>query len=250
MNGIFYGVGVGPGDPEQVTLKAVNIIKKADVIFAPKTEKNNESIALNIVREYLSDSSEIIIQTFPMTNEKMKKEKAWKKNKNEILNYLKKGKKAVFLTLGDPMLYSTYIYILKLLKKDKYPVITIPGIPSFCDIASKCSIALAEGEEILRIIPATACESRLEEAINSKDNIVLIKVYRNKEFIISKLVKAKNIDELVMINNSGLPDQEIFTDINEIKNKNKINYLSTLIIKKKNKKPQKYTDYHKKRYNS
>src|SRR4030042_2555272 len=119
MNGIFYGVGVGPGDPELITLKAINIIKKADVIFAPKTDKNDKSIALNIVRQYLNDSTEIIIQTFPMTNERIKKEDALEKNKNEILDFLKKGKSVVFLTLGDPMIYSTYIYIHKLVKKHK-----------------------------------------------------------------------------------------------------------------------------------
>lgn len=238
MNGIFYGVGVGPGDPELITLKAINIIKKADVIFAPKTDKNNKSIVLNIVRKYIKDSTEIIIQTFPMTIKRIKKEEAWERNKDEILNSLKDGKSVVFVTLGDPMIYSTYIYILKLLKKDKYPIITIPGIPSFCDIASKSNIALSEGDEILRIVPATIEESELDDAINSKDNLVIIKVYKNKDLIIDKFAKAKNIDELVMINNSGLPNQEIFIGINEIKSKNKISYLSTLIVKKKNKKKE------------
>ncbi len=232
MNGIFYGVGVGPGDPELITVKAINVIKKADIIVAPKTDKNDKSIALNIVKEYINSSTEIIIQTFPMTNENAKKEEAWERNKNEILDFLKKGKSVVFLTLGDPMIYGTYIYILKLLKNDKYPIITIPGIPSFCDIASKSNISLAEGEEILRIVPATASESKLDEAINSKDNLVLIKVYKNKDLIIDKLAKAKNINELVMVNNSGLPDQEIFTGIDEIMSKDNINYLSTMIIKK------------------
>ena len=199
MPGIFYGVGVGPGDPELLTVKAVNVIKKADIIITPKTEKNQDSFALNIIKSYINDSSEVVDQIFPMINNETKTNEAWMKNKNQIIAFLNEGRDVVFITLGDPMVYSTYIYIFKLLKKDNYTVITIPGITSFCDIASKANFPLAEGREILRIVPATIDEESLEEIFKSSDNLVLMKVYKNYEQIIEKMKKYGYINNSVLL---------------------------------------------------
>ena len=115
MSGIFYGIGVGPGDPELLTVKAINAIKEVDIIIAPKTEKKEDSVALSIARPYLRDDVEIVKQVFPMVVNFEKSPEAWENNKNEILALLKAGKKVAFLTLGDPMFYSTYIYVFRLL---------------------------------------------------------------------------------------------------------------------------------------
>ena len=101
MSGIFYGIGVGPGDPELLTVKAINAIKEVDIIIAPKTEKKEDSVALSIARPYLRDDVEIVKQVFPMVVNFEKSPEAWENNKNEILALLKAGKKIAFLTLGD-----------------------------------------------------------------------------------------------------------------------------------------------------
>ena len=114
--GTFYGVGVGPGDPELLTVKAINAIKKVDVIIAPKTEKKEGSVALSIAKPYLRSDVEIVYQTFPMVKGFEDFHKIFENNKREIIKFLNDGKDVAFLTLGDPMFFSTYIYIFRLLK--------------------------------------------------------------------------------------------------------------------------------------
>ena len=119
MAGKLFGIGVGPGDPELLTVKAINAIKQLDVIIAPKTEKKDGSVALNIASQYIKPETEIVYQVFPMTVGFAEDDTAWQSNKQEILELLQAGKNVGFLTLGDPMFYSTYIYVyltLRLIK--------------------------------------------------------------------------------------------------------------------------------------
>ena len=117
--GTFYGIGVGPGDPELLTVKAINALKKIDVLIAPKTEKKSDSVALSIAEPYLKPSIEIIFQTFPMVKDFAEETEIFEANKEEILKILRAGKNVGFATLGDPMFYSTYIYVFRLLEKCK-----------------------------------------------------------------------------------------------------------------------------------
>ena len=136
MAGTFYGIGVGPGDPELLTMKAIKAIENADVLIAPKTEKKDGSVALSIAKPYLKKDIEIVYQVFPMVVN-FETTDAWQKNKEEILSLLQSGKNVVFLTLGDPMFYSTYIYVYRLLAAEKdINIETIPGVPAFCAIGS------------------------------------------------------------------------------------------------------------------
>lgn len=152
MAGIFYGVGVGPGDPELLTIKAVKVIQTADVIIAPQTEKQADSTALAIARPFLSEAVSIVKMVFPMVRNREALSEAWENNRRAIVQLLVTGKKVVFLTLGDPMLYSTYIYVFHLLENCGYPIRTIPGVPSFCAIASQLGYPLAEGDDVLSVI--------------------------------------------------------------------------------------------------
>ena len=111
MTGVFYGVGVGPGDPELLTVKAVKVIQAADVIIAPQTEKKEDSTALTIAKPFLKEDVTIVKMVFPMVFNRTALSAAWEDNKNTILELLAAGKKVIFLTLGDPMFYSTYIYV-------------------------------------------------------------------------------------------------------------------------------------------
>ncbi len=231
MSGIFYGVGVGPGDPDLLTLKAIKTIEKADVIIAPITEKNKESLALSIVRSYICDHVNIVWQVFPMTNNMNEQTEAWHNNKTEIIGYLEKGKQVAFLTLGDPMMYSTYIYVYNLLKDSGFTIKTIPGITSFCDIASKTGFPLVEGKEILTVVPATNDSEFLEQTLDTGDNLVLMKVYKNFDDVMKKLKKSGHLKRAVMVSNSGMPDEEIYYNLDEIKNK-KLKYLTTIIARR------------------
>ena len=126
-NGIFFGIGVGPGDPELLTVKAIHAIQRADVLIAPKTEKKDGSVALSIARPYLKPDVKIVYQVFPMVRDFAEDPSAWQENKREILELLRDGKNVAFLTLGDPMFFSTYIYVCPLIASARGRLIeTIP----------------------------------------------------------------------------------------------------------------------------
>lgn len=232
MIGTFYGIGVGPGDPELLTMKAVNAIKKADVLIAPKTEKKDGSVALNIAKPYLKKDIEIVYQVFPMVVN-FESTDAWQKNKEEILALLKAGKNVAFLTLGDPMFFSTYIYVFNLLKQEKdIKIETIPGIPAFCGIGSKLGYPLVEGNDIISIIPATASEDKIKAALKVSDNVVLMKVYKNYPEIVDDLAEENMTENALLVSRCGLPDEVVIRDIVKAKDR-ELNYLSTIITRRK-----------------
>lgn len=230
--GAFFGVGVGPGDPELLTVKAINAIRKADVIIAPKTEKKDGSVALSIARPHIRPETEIIYQTFPMTPDFEKFPDVFEQNKTEILNFLQAEKNVAFLTLGDPMFYSTYIYIFRLLKSSGVKIETVPGVPSFLAISSYIGRPVSFGNDILTVIPATAEPKKIANALKSSDVSVLMKVYKNFHEIV-EILKAENLlDDSVLVSRCGLDDEKIVTDI-ESQKIHGINYLSTILTWRK-----------------
>jgi len=230
-NGTFYGIGVGPGDPELLTVKAIDALKKIDVLIAPKTEKKSDSVALSIAEPYLKPSVEIIFQTFPMVKDFASEKKIFEANKEEILNLLRGGKNVGFATLGDPMFYSTYIYIFRLLEPCGIKIVTIPGVPAFLAIAAQIGRPLAYGNDILTIIPATAELDAIKNFLDKADATVLMKVYKNFPEVVDALKSRGLIDEAVLVSRCGLDDEKIITDVAAHKDE-PLNYLSTILTRK------------------
>jgi precorrin-2/cobalt-factor-2 C20-methyltransferase len=231
MAGVFYGVGVGPGDPELLTVKAIRAIQQADVVIAPKTEKKDESTALTIAQPFLKAGVPIVRLVFPMVFDGETLSEAWENNKNTILELLAAGKKVVFLTLGDPMFYSTYIYIFHLLENCGYPVETIPGVPAFCAMTSKLGYPLAEGNDTLSVVPATLTPEQLDRVLARSDNVVLMKVYKNYQKLIETLKRHGLAENAVMVSRCGLEDERVVRDVTEIGDQT-INYLSTILTRR------------------
>ncbi|NLI12550.1 MAG: precorrin-2 C(20)-methyltransferase [Peptococcaceae bacterium] len=232
MQGTFYGIGVGPGDPELITLKAVKILREVDVIIAPRTEKKQNSSALSIASSFIRQDTQVLELVFPMVFEQGSLSVAWEHNKNIILSFLNEGKNVAFLTLGDPMIYSTYIYVYRLLEGNGLKIETIPGVTSFCAAASRLGFPLAEGNDILSIVPATLEEEKIEKALSYTDNLVLLKVYKNFEQIIAQLKKSSLADNAAMVSRCGFKDEEIIYNLNYSEDK-KPNYLSTILARKR-----------------
>ena len=231
--GTFYGIGVGPGDPDLLTVKAIKAIKNVDVIIAPKTEKKDGSVALEIARPYLKADVEIIYQVFPMVKDFAESPEIFISNKEEIIKILQAKKNVAFLTLGDPMFYSTYIYIFKLLSEEKINIETIPGVPAFLAIASRIGQPIAFGNEILSIIPATADLNKIDEILDKADTSVLMKVYKNFDQIVDTLENHNMAWQAKLVSRCGLPDEKIISDISDHKD-DQLNYLSTIITRKSN----------------
>lgn len=232
MEGIFYGIGVGPGDPELITLKAVNLLKKIDVAIAPRTGSRASSTALNIARPHLGDNTEILELIFPMVDDEKELNTAWEQNKELILSLLQQGRRVAFLTLGDPMLYSTYIYMLRLLAKHPVHIETIPGITSFCAAASRSGFPLAEGNDILAVIPATCQPDKVRQAMAVADNVVLMKVSRNTPELLEQMHLQNLSRHAVMVSKCGHPDETIERDLSDPSTLKPV-YLSTILARKR-----------------
>ena len=241
MGGTLFCVGCGPGDPELLTLKAVNIIKSADTIFCPTSRQGRDSMALSIVKPILrerKDNPEIINLIFPMVKDKATLQKTWRDNTDQIAQKSEEGRKLVYLTVGDPSLYSTFIYIHKELK-DRYPAIkveVVPGVASMFAFASQAKISLAEGEETLAIVPACYDLEKVKSTASSCDTVIFLKDGRYFTKVIEMLKQSGFSDNsLVAIAQEVSVDGEI---VKVSKLKDVINgepaekYFSILVVKR------------------
>jgi precorrin-2/cobalt-factor-2 C20-methyltransferase len=174
---ILSCVGCGPGNPELLTVKAVKLIKNAEVIFAPTAKEGRPSIALSVVKSYLNRSTKTINLIFPMIKDKQSLKEYWRKNAKLIADQVRSGKNVVYLTVGDPSLYSTWIYIYRELQENHKDVLVdiVPGVPSMCAFAAEAKISLAEGDENVAIVPACYDLDKVTRTSRVCDNIVFLK---------------------------------------------------------------------------
>jgi precorrin-2/cobalt-factor-2 C20-methyltransferase len=194
---VLYCIGCGPGDPELVTIKAINLIKNADIIFTPTARENKPSVALSIVEKYVSKGTEVRQLIFPMTKDVTRLKESWKNNANEIAEAVRVGRKAVYLTVGDPSLYSTWIYIHKEIQinhKD-VEVEIVPGITSIFSFSAELKTPVGEGEEIIGIIPACYNLDRLKTAAECCDTLVFLKDGRYFNSVIDVLMESSFPDD-------------------------------------------------------
>ncbi len=231
----FYGIGTGPGDSSLLTVKAVETLKNLDILYTPESKKGGESLALSIVNEYLPEDLEIKSRHFPMNFNDGEKILAWNQVADEIVADVKEGKNVGFVTLGDPMIYSTYVYIMERLI-GSIDVETIPGISSFSNIASNQNFPLVMDREPLIIIPCTIAEEKIDYALENYSSIVLMKVYKNFKEIVSKLEKNNLIDHAILVSNSSQDGEVVYNNLKEVNLEEKISYFSTILVNKEVKK--------------
>ncbi len=188
----LFCVGCGPGDPELLTIRALNLINEADVIFVPTSKLDKPSIALSIVAKYIKETTKIINLVFPMVKDKDSLKDYWKKNTLEISQMVRTGKKTLYLTVGDPSLYSTWIYIHRELKKDHkdIEIEIIPGITSIFAFAAESKISLVEGNEHLSIVPACYDLNKVKNTVKASDTIVFLKDGRYFDNVIEMLSES------------------------------------------------------------
>ena len=235
-NGTLYGVGVGPGDPDLITLKAINILRRVAVIFAAASTKNSHSLAEKIVSPHLKEGVPVAPLGFPMTRDKKMLASAWRENARKVVETIKKGKDAAFITLGDPMIYSTFGYIMHTIKETDpdIPIEIIPGITSYQAGAAAAGQILVEAEESYAVISGAFGSQKLKDIIDHTDNVVMLKVYRNYKEILDTLNQLDLTAGSVLISRCGLNKEEIVGDLRDRPDTTPP-YLSFLIIKKNNK---------------
>ncbi len=241
QTGHLYLVGVGPGDPELMTYKAVRILTDAKVWAVPTARENGISSAQQIAGQLVPDNGrEILSLCFPMKKVFLGQEtdhqllQAWGKAADEVIAHLDRGQDVAFPTLGDTTLYSTAFYLLPMIleRRPKTKVTVVPGITAMAACAASQSNPLALGDDVLAVVPAAFEDDRLRHILTSLDAVVLMKVHRRLDALIDLLTELDLVDHAVLIERSGLPDERVYTDIRQARGK-KLHYFSTMLVRKK-----------------
>ena len=231
--GQVYAVGVGPGDPELLTRRAERVLRSVDVIMAPVSNPAETSVALSTIREFTNENrQEIIVHQFPMSSDRLLLIPAWQEAAALIASHAEAGRSVAFITIGDPLFYSTFIYLLRILQ-DQWPDIPIeiiPGISSINASAAQACIPLAEAEEKMAVIPATAGIEQIAAALVTFETVVLLKVKPLFSDIMELLRQTGREQSTVFVERVGSTRQKILTDFTEI-SAHSPDYLSLLIVK-------------------
>ena len=234
--GRLYVVGIGPGDPELLTVKGMRALMAVSTIVVPKGREEGGSMALSIVKQIVDlHDKEIIEAHFPMREAKEGDEALvgkWDKTVKEILGALSKGGDIAFITLGDPTLYSTFFYIYRRLV-DAEPDIDIeiiPGVSSINAGASRAMVALGLGEGRIAVIPATRVDD-LPEVLGKFDTVVLMKVRSAFDKVAGILDGMGLAGSAVYISRAGMEDERIVWNIHDVEEKD-MDYFSLIIVRR------------------
>jgi len=231
--GKLFGIGVGPGDPELITKKAIRLINEADVIFTASSTKNDYSLALKIAEPYIDDNANIQSLSFPMIKDKIESGKAWKNNAEIIAKKLREGKNAAFITLGDPVTYSTFGYILTAMKNvmPDANIEIVPGITSFHAAAARCNKILVEAEETLAIMSGAYGGENIRSIAEKVDKLAIVKAYKNTEDINNALKETGFYDKSIAISKCGRQGEKIIDNIEDLE-KRKPDYWTLILAGK------------------
>ncbi|WP_374723789.1 precorrin-2 C(20)-methyltransferase [Calidifontibacillus erzurumensis] len=233
MVGTLYGVGVGPGDPELITVQAYRVLKESPVIAYPKSRKGKKSYAYKIIDAYVSpNEKEMLGLIFPMTKDQVVLEKEWTNTVEAVYSKLAEGKDVAFVTEGDPLLYSTFIHLMKLMKS-KYaqvPIKTVPGISSINGAAARLGLPLADGDEKIAIVPATEDTEAMKKVLLENDCVIFLKVSK----VMNKMMAL--LEELQLLNNANVitkatSDEEIIWNLYELP-ETELEYLTLMVVRK------------------
>ena len=225
MRGVAYGVGVGPGDPELMTQKAIRIIRENQVIAVPGKEAR-ESIAYKIAVAMVPElvQKELVPIPMPMVRNRELLHGEHLKGVRLIESYLDQGKNVVYLTLGDPSIYCSFSYLQQILLSDGYAVETVPGVPSFCAAAARLNLPLTEWDEPLHLVPAVH-ETR--GSFQEPGTYVLMK--SSSRMAETKELLRNSKKEVFAVENCGMETEKLYRSLEEIPDD--AGYLSLLIAK-------------------
>jgi len=230
---ILFAVGVGPGDPDLLTRKAERVLRRVDVVLAPVSNPAEASVALATVQGFLDEKrQEIVVHQFPMTSDPARLIPAWQEAASLIAGRIAGGKDVAFITIGDPLFYSTFIYLLRIFR-ETYPQVQveiIPGISSINASAAQAGIPLAEADGKVAIIPATAGIEHIAKALATYETVVLLKVKPVFGEILELLRQTGRQEGAVFVERVGSDRQKVLTDFTEIA-AHSPDYLSLMIIR-------------------
>ncbi|MDO4890797.1 MAG: precorrin-2 C(20)-methyltransferase [Coriobacteriaceae bacterium] len=223
--GKLYGVSVGPGDPELLTLKAVRVIREADVVAVPDIGHKRQT-AYGIAREYL-EGKRILDCSTPMSRDRQAVLTSYRAIADKICELLDAGEDVAYLTLGDATVYSTYMYVHDLVLERGYEAQIIPGVTSFCAAAARLGRALCEGSEQLHVVPVIGAD--LDAVLDLPGSKVFMKAGRELGVLRDALAERGQLEQASLVANCGLPDERVhprFADADPA-----ADYFSVVVVK-------------------
>ena len=231
--GVLYGIGVGPGDPDLMTLKGARVLKRCRHVFVPKARSENGSIALAIANRFLRGDCRTYELVFPMSANSAELSRHWEQAAGRVAEVIATGEDACFLTLGDPLLYSTYVYLVRSLRRQlpALEAVTIPGITAFSAAAALAEFPIGEGNQRVVIIPASDDLDVIGEAFAGGGTVILMKVGRRLRAVLDFIEQAGFLDRAVYVARAGLEGQQVEVDLRELRRqKQQADYLSILLV--------------------
>lgn len=230
-SGKLYGVGIGPGDPRYLTLRAADVLRSADVIFTVISRNASSSVSRSVV-ESLRPRGEIRLQMFSMSRDRATREAQVQANADAIIDELRAGRDCAFATLGDAMTYSTFGYVLDRIRKaiPGVEVEIVPGVTSFATLAAKAETVLVENGEQLRVIPSFRSDMAESLDFPKGSTTILLKTYRSRAALLDRLAREENV-EILYGEHLTMEGQTLLTDPDAIRERPE-EYLSLIMVKK------------------
>ncbi|WP_027371606.1 precorrin-2 C(20)-methyltransferase [Desulfovermiculus halophilus] len=222
QQGALYGIGVGPGDPDLIPVKAVKILQTVDVIFTASSTKNEHSLAVRVAAPHLPQGIPVHNLPFPMSRDRETVRAAWEENAGRVLGHLNQGQSAAFLTMGDPLTYSTFSYLLRTLHNldPQVSITTIPGITSYQAAAAATNTPLVEGEENLLLLSGVKGGNGIRHSSAMQaDTVVFLKAYKKCAHIVHSLEECGRLHSSLGVVRCSFPDQEVVRDLSQLAQK-------------------------------
>ena len=229
----MYGVGVGPGDPELLTVKAQKLLQRVDAICFTQLDDGRESYALSVVRGFLDEAKQELISITVPSDDTPVSEQTWRDAAVQIVRRLREGRDVAFITEGDPMLYSEFSHLLESVRKafPELSIEVIPGVSSVMAAAASAGVPLVTHGQRLAILPAVYGIDDLREAITSYDTIVLMEVNRTLLESLANLEKLGLAGKAIYVRHATTQREEVVQDIHQLSEED-FDYFSLLIIKR------------------
>lgn len=231
--GTLYGIGIGPGDPDLITVKGAKLLSRCAHVFAPRSRATEDSLARSIAASHIGASAQVHEMVFPMTSDREDLDRHWHAAAETVAGVLRTGEDACFLTLGDPLLYSTYIYLVRALREvlPEARVVTVPGIMAMGAAAAAAGFPLGEGKSPLTVVPAGDDPTAVRRAMEGGGTVVIMKIGRRLQTIVRLLDELGLLEQSVLAARVGLDEERIERDLRPFLNKESdAGYLAIILV--------------------
>jgi precorrin-2/cobalt-factor-2 C20-methyltransferase len=232
--GRLYGVGVGPGDVQLLTLRAYHVLSLVPVIFVPQKDAYRRSYALSIIDSLVETGDKTVVGlVFPMLKDETALNEHWQQAANVMWQYLKDGNDCAFVNVGDPLLYGTLIHVLNTLQNShpEVEIEVIPGVSSINAAAARAMLPLATKDERVAILSGNCHSGFVRETLANFDTVVFLKMHNTFDQLFGILKEMNLVEKSIYISRCTAPDEEVVRDINRLKGA-KLDYLSLLIVRR------------------